>query len=270
MKHIGCLLSVLLSLLPQTHAGLVKGNKDLGGIWFIGDSITQANGDGDPAGSPRASLHRLLVEHGYSFSFTGHFAANPEGLPVTGNSPEENLFQFHSGISGAVIGASVDGRTGITQNLPGFWRTGRLATVKPNLILIMLGANDINANIHADTAPERLIALIDTIRVQPNVGNPTILLASITPNRVPSSKAGARVKAYNDSIPGVVEKLRKSGCDIHYVDQFGPLEKEYDASMDLDGSPEKTRYDHLHPGPHGNQLMAGQWFKKIRELVEAR
>ena len=251
----------------RSQAGLAKGSKDLGAIWCIGDSITQSNADGDSGGSPRASLHQLLVKGGYTFTYTGHFTANPEGLPVTGTSPQENLFQFHSGISGSVIGASAGGRVGITQDLPGFWKSGRLAAVKPNVILIMLGANDINSNIHAETAPERLVALIDTIRVQPGAGNPTILLANITPNRVPASKAAERVKAYNARIPQVVEKLKKSGCDIHFVDQFGPIEREYDAAMDLDPNPEKTRYDHLHPGAYGNQLIATQWFKKIEELT---
>ena len=124
-------------------AQITPGSKDLGAIWLVGDSITQSNADGDPDSSPRSALFDLLTANDFSFSFTGHRTNNIEGLPVTGSTPATNLFQYHSGVSGAILGDTLRFMTGMTQNLPSHWNSGRLATVKPNIILIMLGTNDI-------------------------------------------------------------------------------------------------------------------------------
>lgn len=248
------------ALLPLTcMAGLTPGTKNLGAIWFIGDSITQSNADNDPNGSPRKSLHDLLTTAGYTFTYTGHFTANPDGLPKNGDTPESNLYQFHTGISGSVIGDNAGGRAGITQNLPKFWTQGRLATVKPNVILIMLGTNDINSNIDVTTAPERLSKLLDTIYAQPGVGSPTILLASIPPNRT-NPAATERTAAFNAKLPALVKEQRDKGRDIFFVDQFTPLDANYATVM---------RSDNLHPIAAGNTSLAKQWFTKIEEIVKS-
>jgi len=114
---------------------------ELGDIWFVGDSITQSNADGDGNSSPRNSLLNIFFNQGVSFTYTGHFTANTDGLPSTGSTPATNLYEFHSGISGSVIGNDLGGRVGMTANLESgidFWNTGRLDTVKPELILIKL------------------------------------------------------------------------------------------------------------------------------------
>lgn len=262
-------ISMFAAFLACASVSPARTGKDLGAIWFIGDSITQSNADGDKDGSPRKALHDLLVKDGYQFSFTGHFAANPDGLPATGKTPADNLYHFHSGISGAVIGADNGSRKGLTQNIPAFWKTGRLASAKPKVIIIMLGANDINSDIETATAPERLGALVDTIYAQPDVGNPTVLISNITPNRVPKTNATGRVAAYNAAVPQVVAKLRARGRNVHFVDVFGPVDREYDKTMDLDPDPAKTRFDHLHPGRYGNEVMAKQWFEKLRGIPAA-
>jgi hypothetical protein len=102
-----CLFALaLIACGPGARGGVTPGSKDLGPIWFIGDSITQSNADGDANGSPRKSLYDKLTAGGYTFSYTGHFTANTDGLPATGGTAATNLYHYHSGVSGAVIGAT--------------------------------------------------------------------------------------------------------------------------------------------------------------------
>jgi len=134
---------------------------NIGSIWFLGDSITQSNDDGDPLGSPRKSLFDKLTAANHDFSFTGHYTANVDGLPSTGNTPATNLYHYHSGISGSVIGANNIGRPNMTAGIPTWWNSGRLAVEKPKAVLIMLGTNDTDTNLDLANAPARMGNLID-------------------------------------------------------------------------------------------------------------
>jgi pimeloyl-ACP methyl ester carboxylesterase len=229
---------------------------DLGAIWLIGDSITQSNADGDSTGSPRKALYDLLTAKGYLFTYTGHFTANVDGLPTTGAAPSDNLYQYHSGISGSVIGDDYDGRIGMTQNLTNFWTSGRLAEVKPALILMMLGANDVGLQLDIVGAPGRLKTLVENIYKLPGVGSPTVFLAQITPNRMGGPTSSANVAAFNAAVPGVVADLIAQGRDVRLVDQFSPVNHDFATNM---------QPDHLHPNAAGNTVMAQQWVNAITE-----
>jgi lysophospholipase L1-like esterase len=255
---LGACAAVMFPLGVQ--AGVIQGSKNIGAVWFIGDSITQSNADGDSSGSPRKSLYDLLTANGYTFTYTGHSTKNVDGLPVTGDTAETNLYQYHSGISGSMIGDNFGNRTGMTQNLETFWTSGRLATVKPNVILILLGTNDIDQQFDMSNAPARLSALVDTIYAQTGVGNPTIFLASIPPNRTTLPDDPINVAAFNAAVPGVVSGQRSRGRDVRFVDQFTPLENGWDTNM---------QPDNLHPNATGNNTMALQWYNGINAIVSA-
>lgn len=248
----------MLVFAPGLQAGITPGSKNIGAVWFIGDSITQSNADGDSTGSPRKSLYDLLNANGYTFTYTGHYTANVDGLPTTGATPDTNLYQYHSGISGSVIGNNISGRTGMTQNMASFWTSGRLATVKPNVILIMLGTNDVDQAIDLPNAPARLATLVDTIYGLPGVGNPSVFLASIPPNRSTLPADPINTAAFNASVPGVVSSEDALGRDVHFVNQFTPLDNAY--ALDMNS-------DNLHPNATGNNTMAQQWFNGIAAEV---
>ncbi|MDG1302455.1 MAG: SGNH/GDSL hydrolase family protein [Opitutae bacterium] len=264
-------LSVLTSalLLSQAQVGVASeavellAGQELGAIWFIGDSITQSNADGDPSGSPRKSLYDLLKANGYSFSYTGSHTRNSEGLPMSGNSPADNLYHYHSGFSGYLITQGFSPKRkrigGIGSGLSNYWTSGRLASVKPELILIMLGTNDIGHGYELAGAPARLSTLLDDIYALPGVGDPTLFLASIPPNRR-SDAERANVVLFNESIPGIVESYRAKGKKIFFVDQFTPLDNEYKKNM---------RRDNLHPNATGNDTMAQAWFEAIQSVFPA-
>lgn len=253
------LLFVILTDVVLSHARVTS--KDLGSIWFIGDSITQSNADQNANSSPRLSLYNeLTAAGGYTFSFTGHSTADNGGLPVTGGTAATNLYQYHSGISGSVIGNDVSGRVGMTQNMTtgtNFWNVGRLATVKPNLILIMLGTNDMNNNIDVANAPGRISTMIDTIFNLPGVGDPTIMVAQIAPNRV-STGATQRTADYNAALPAVINAQKSLGRDVYLVDHFTPLNANYSTYM---------LSDNLHPNTAGNNVIGANWFNAIQPLT---
>ena len=247
-----------LVLSPLLQAGLTPGSKNIGAVWFIGDSITQSNADGDGNGSPRKSLYDLLMANGYNFTYTGHWTANIDGLPDTGATPDTNLYQYHSGISGSVIGSDYSGRTGMTAGTPGFWTSGRLAVVKPDVILIMLGTNDVDVPIDLPNAPGRLTTLLNTIYAQPGVRNPSVFVASIPPNRTTIPDDPTNTAAFNAAVPGVVTAQQALGREVRFVDNFTPLNNAYATNM---------MGDNLHPNATGNNTMAQQWFNAISSVV---
>jgi lysophospholipase L1-like esterase len=240
---------------PSVHAAIAPGSKTIGAVWFVGDSITQGNADSDSTGGMRANVYGKLAGASYTFTYTGHSTASAEGLPLTGSGPTGNLYQYHSGVSGAVIGTNTATQTGITQNIPTWWASSssRLSVVKPSAILILIGSNDANSNIDITHAPERLATLLDTIYAQPGVGNPTILVGLIPPNHV-SSTGTANVAFYNAAVPGVVRAFQTAGKDIYLVDQFTLLNDNFATAMRSDG---------LHPNATGNEYMSQNWFKAI-------
>ena len=252
MKSLLTILVTLTALFtPVTHA---DEEKNLGTIWFIGDSITQSNADGDKTSSPRLELHKLLTKKGHTFTYTGHFTANIDGLPPTGDTPATNLYRFHSGVSGATIGANQHRRTNITASIPRWWNQGRLATAKPNVVLIMLGTNDIGLNDAVDQAPTRIKQLVETIHAQLTDSDPAphYYIAQIPPNRQ-NPAATKRVLDFNQALPVIVEQLKAEGKAATLVDQFTPI----------DADKNKLMADTLHTNTEGNKALAQQWLKAI-------
>ena len=250
-------LLIVFCSLSASFAGIMPGSKDLGAIWFIGDSITQSNADGNPKGSPRKSLYDLLTANGYAFTYTGHFTKNVDGLPTSGTTVADNLYHYHSGISGSVIGDNYDRRIGMTQNLSTFWISGRLAEVKPGIVLILLGTNDVGLSYDLPNAPKRLKVLLENLYELPDIGTPTVFLSTMPPNRR-NAEDEANVFAFNAFVPGIAADFQSQGRDVRFVDQFTPINSAYKDNM---------RPDNLHPNAAGNDTMAKQWFGAIAAAV---
>jgi len=261
-------LAVAMMLCAAAHfsaqAAVQYGSKNIGAVLFLGDSITQGGSDNDGTRTVRSCLYQLLTAGGYTFNYTGHSTANPEGLPTTGSTASSNIYQYHSGVAGSVIGANVMSggtvsRYGLTQSLPIWWGSGRLAVMKPNLILLMIGTNDVDTNLDLANAPKRLTTLLNTIYAQPNVGNPTILVATIPPNRTANTKPAA-VANYNAALPAVVKSFQDANRDVYLVDQFTDLNNNFGAVMIGTGN--------LHPNGNGDFCIARNWFTAIQELTQ--
>ncbi|YCM42915.1 GDSL-type esterase/lipase family protein [Verrucomicrobiaceae bacterium 227] len=221
---------------------------DFGNIWFIGDSITQSNADGDGAGSPRKSLYDLLVADNVDFKYTGHFTANLDGLP------SDDDFRYHSGVSGSCIGANTNGRTNMTSGIPTWWNQARLSAARPNAVLIMLGTNDINLDDNLAGAPDRMKLLVNTIlsQVGPEDPTPAIFVAQIPPNTGSTAKRQLVVD-FNNALPAMISTLQEEGKDVTLVDQWSRINANTGGLM----------RDTLHTNAAGNDILAEQWYKAL-------
>jgi lysophospholipase L1-like esterase len=249
LRFLVALLASATILATQASAGITS--KNLGNIWFIGDSITQSNADDSSSSSPRKSLYdKLNAAGGYTFAYTGHSTSNLDGLP---SSPD--TYRYHSGVSGSLIGNDEDPRAGHTQRIPTWWTQGKLATNKPNVILIMLGTNDIIVPVDLRSAPTRMNTLLNTIFALPNIGSPSVFVSTIPPNKyVP--EAPARIAAFNAALPAIIEAQRALGRDVTLVDHFTPLNNAYATAIKAS--------DNLHPNTVGNNIIGQTWFDAIQ------
>ncbi len=243
-----------IALLSSCLTCSISANVNLGPIWFIGDSITQSNADGDSSGSPRESLYQLLTAGNYNFSYTGHRTNNTDGLPTSGNTPATNLYHYHSGVSGSLIGTDTAGRTDMTANIPTWWNSGRLQFAEPTIALIMLGTNDTDINDDVANAPDRMGTLINTILNQPGGDDTSFFVAQIPPN-LANATENNRVIDFNNGLATLVSDLQNTGLDINLVDMYTPINADTGNLM----------RDTLHTNAAGNDVLAQQWFNAIED-----
>ena len=192
----------------------------------LGDSITYGFGYD---GGYRVELFKRARAEGKSITFTGSLINGP--LTVDGVSfPRNN--EGHSG-----------------------WKINQLLSVLPtpaleplpNIILLMIGTNDLGENDAVADAPNRLGALLDELAVL--APDALIVVSTIIP--LPSSKD---VMTYNAAIAPIVQERRSAGRHILFVDQF----KDFPTSELGDG---------VHPNRAGYERMAGVWYAAIRALL---
>jgi len=254
------------------QAAVLSDPKDLGNIWFIGDSIAQGGSDQDFFNSPRTALYNRLTNAGYTFSYTGHTTNTVDGLPTTGSGINGNLYQYHSSISGAVIGqdftnpVSHDVLPGITSHLQEWYTAAdsRLTVAKPDIILLMIGTNDVPYNDMAN-APARIAALINAIYALDGIGNPDLYLASIPMNpqtfysnqylTSTYTQKDQFVRDFNAALPGLVADFQSQGKNVHFVDQYAALLPYGDAI--------RNASDSIHVNSLGDDVIAQTWFNAI-------
>ncbi len=204
-------------------------------IMPLGDSITYGVG-GTNAGY-RGPLYDLLTAEGMNFQFVGSATGNPGPLPASQ--------QHHEGHSGYVITSGTSGRSGLTDNI-----TAWLGTTNPDIILLMIGTNDVNLNYQLATAPDRLSNLISMISNKATGLEPdaTLVVAQIVP--IVNDAQDVLVYAYNQGVAAVVAAHKALGENVMLVDMHSPLT---DADMN----------DNLHPNNSGYDKMAQVWFDAI-------
>ena len=182
-------------------------------------------------------------------------------LSTTGNGYRGPLYTMLQSQVGTLkfVGSQMDGSMADPDNEGHFGAkiaditalaTGVLNTYKPNIVLLMIGSNDINGQYDVAGAPARLATLIDTIlAAEPNVA---LLVGQITP--IPSPDTEARVDAYNAQIPGIVAARVAKGSHVAVVNLNNlPL-------SDLEG---------LHPIDPGYLVMAQDWDPAILQAISA-
>jgi lysophospholipase L1-like esterase len=244
MKHFlrPSLLFVLIGLLVTLAVAPCVHGVDLGNIWPLGDSITYGVGH---AGGYRDTLYTNLIARGCSFKFIGTLDSNPTKLlSAAGQS-------HHDGHSGYSIANAVDidgkPRPGLYERLESWHRSFD----KPDIILLMIGINDLNTGYKTETAPKRLDLLVT--RLFGYYPQTRILIASLPDaeqdnlhRHGATNDLAVAVNHYNAGIVSIVAKHRMMGQKIILVDMHAAL-----TLADLQ--------DGLHPSAEGYVIMGNIW-----------
>ena len=192
----------------------------------LGDSITYGIGY---EGGYRVELFQRAHAEGKSITFTGSLLNGP--LTVDGANFPRNS-EGHSG-----------------------WKIDQLLTLLPSpaleplpdIILLMIGTNDLGQHDAVADAPKRLATLLD--RLATLAPDALVVVSTIIP--LPSSND---VTAYNAAIMPIVQERSSAGRHLVLVDQF----KDFPTSELGDG---------VHPNQAGYERMAGVWYASIRTLL---
>jgi acyl-CoA thioesterase I len=207
-----------------SHPSSLSSNNDSEGnrpikIMPLGDSIT--DGYFVPGGY-RIDLQPAMENRGYAIEFVGSLS----------NGPDTLLSQHHEGHSGWVIEQICDRVVD--------W----LETFQPDIILLLIGTNNIGQWYQVETASYRLKQLIDRIfQTSPNI---KLFLASLPPMSEPT--LNQRVIQYNQNSEELVKEKQQAGKPIDFVNLYKILSLE-----DLP--------DGIHPNREG--------FRKIASALEA-
>lgn len=216
----------------------------------LGDSNTVGT-----ALAPGAYRTRLWQDFGSDPSRVKFLGTQQSGPPELGS-------QLHEGHSGYTIDAAPVGFGGIIPNINGYLGGAR---TNPDIILLLIGTNDINLNYEVDQAPARLDTLIGLISdlstgLKPNAD---LIVANIPPiddahNEFKTgndNSANMRAIAFNATVPGIVAVHRARGERVHFVD----INSMLTISDIADG---------LHLTPAGYAKMGDAFFVAIVSLPE--
>ncbi len=130
------------------------------------------------------------------------------------------------------------------HDLQGFM-TQWLDAQHPEMVLLMIGTNDVLSDHQLSTAPDRLSTLLDTIAQ--HSPNTDVLVATIIP--IDNVTDQQQADAYNATIPGMVQQKRDAGKKVHFVDMASI------AVSDL--------ADGVHPSEAGYAKIAQVWANAI-------
>ncbi len=196
-------------------------------IMAVGDSNTHER-KWDP-GTYRDDLKQSLSSDGFNVDFVG---------------PSADGF-FADNQHAARGGWKIDD---ISNNI-----SGRLSTYQPDMVLLMIGTNDIVKQDRVDSAPERLSSLID--QITDHSPQTQLLVASIAPMDISAeheitAQTLPLVSEFNAELQNIVTTQANQGKNVGFVDVFSALTTD-----DLQ--------DGLHPTTDGYAKVADAWYEAI-------
>ena len=237
------LVMSLAGIASADPAILVKGQNVK--VMPVGDSITL--GKKDMVGGYRKILYEWLIAHGYAITYVGkqNIRNNPK-YPATCS---DGTIAWHEGYGSIRTDQILSGCVVEKETAPPIATT--LANFKPDVVLLMIGSNDILQSYKLDTLEDRLGQIVDAIYA----ANPktAVLVASIAPiGGWAYAAKEKRAEAYNASIPGLVAKEQTLGYQIGFVDIHQALSDKGDLGGDA-----------VHPSSMGYAKMAQAWYRAL-------
>ncbi len=209
----------------------------------LGDSITE--GKFLTTGGYRQPLQDLLKDAGYNITYVGKEdngeLANDTGFAKAMANPNHEGYGSIR-IDQIIKGGGAEGHSVLPIN-------ATLDTDKPDVVLLMIGTNDLLQTRDLHNVVSRLDSLLQMIFA--NKKTVKLVVAAPTP------MAGERDKLtaiYGSAIPLLVEKYKGLGFDISEADMYSAL----DASDLGDG---------VHPNATGYAKMANVWFQVLTGIT---
>lgn len=241
-------------------------------IYPVGDSITYgasrrlktpATVDIPVPGGYRLPLYTRLTSSGYTVKYVGDTNTNPaEGL---------NGEVYHSGHAGW----KVDDNNSIYDNVTGWSTTVKSQAGRdPDVILLLLGVNDLNGGEEAATTAAQMKKLIWRLAgIGPAVDGDTplypnakLLLGKVLDSTYATSSVkletlSTRIGEYNTALETFVNGLtpEQGSARIRLVDLKTPLDEANGFTY--------FRYDNLHPAAEGYTQMARNWFAAVEDFL---
>jgi lysophospholipase L1-like esterase len=217
-------------------------------IMPLGDSITDGVGSSQ-GGGYRVQLFHDAVQGHQSITFVGS-ASDPNGPTTVDGKPFPRNHEGHPGYT--VDNSSTT--SGISPLVD-----ASIATNHPNIILLMIGTNDLNRNIDPTNFPTRLGALMD--KIINDAPNSLVVVAKITPWQDDGTNVNA-VEPFNTKIATVVQTRITSGKHVALVDMYTPFRANSNYKTAL-------MNDYLHPNNAGYVIMGDVWYSAIKGYLPA-
>ncbi|KAL6711300.1 hypothetical protein ACN47E_005831 [Coniothyrium glycines] len=243
IKYIG--LAVLALLLIPIIFGLPHRSRDLSPalrILPLGDSITwgwQPEHRENGTNGYRAKLLRDLVYAQFDWRHKSWHMVDFVGTQHSGLMPDND----NEGYPGYRISQIHEAM-------------GKALAMRPNVVLLHAGTNDLNKPARDteswEDAPVRLGRLLDEVlRVCPDA---VVMVAKII--QAEAAQTAKNIQAYNNAIPGIVQKRSRAGHKVIVVDHsiIGPAELS----------------DGLHPTYAGYAHMGDIWYHAIKKANEKK
>eukprot|EP00833_Pecoramyces_ruminatium_P008334 jgi/Orpsp1_1/1182366/evm.model.c7180000081009.1 len=227
-----------------------QGSSDVIKIMPVGDSITFGMGEN---GGYRKYLYQNLTQKGYKIDMVG-----PEGS----NSASANNISYddnHAGYSGFQIkeipswGQAQGGEGSLYNKLKS---KNAVKQAQPDIILLIIGTNDMTANRSMDACASDLRALLDLMIT--DMPSDSIIFMGSIPEFTAYGGNAQRVANYNGTVKKVAEEYANKGKNVRFADVHGCL----NGTADL-GS------DQLHPNGNGYKKMGSFWAEVVDEYLKS-
>jgi len=236
-----------LTLTQNAKSAIKKTNSDTLRIHPIGDSITRGKSGDDYR---HYLKKRMRNEMQVEVDFVGSCPHAPDSgadwasYPAAADSLENDL--EHDGWGGFKIHEIISN----TKATPPFNIQGLLTKYPSDIILLMIGTNDVYSYYKIETAPARLDTLIKKI-----VNNTTAHLIVSTIPPVFSKLTNARIETFNATMEGMVERYKAQGSKISFIDIYSTMDSS-DVSSDF-----------VHPNSSGFKKIAEGFFQAINTYI---